>query len=128
MSAEAAAIRDCVCLHRALDALTADMNAKIQQLEQRRAEFARLNAELDRARAQVDVNDPAAVGRLKQLLERRDEAFKRANGPLVTEVRAAIDRNSAVVVDYNSRCANRAFDSELSRQVLANLVCAPPAQ
>ena len=126
-SPEAAAIRDCLCLHRSLDASTVEMNGKIQQLERARAEFARLDADLKRARQAEDVNDPASIGHVKLLLQQRDAAFKRANGPLVDEVRAAIARNASQVSEYNSRCAGHPFDQQLTAQIQATLVC-PPSQ
>jgi len=126
MSPEAAAIRDCLCLRRTLDASTAEMNAKMAEMEQLRAELARLEGELRRARQEVDVNDPKAVAGFKQLLERRDAVSRRVNGPLVAELRAAIDRNGGIVNDYNARCANRPFNSELVAQVQATLTCPAP--
>jgi hypothetical protein len=126
-SPEEAEARDCICLRRAVDALDAEVSTKQQELDRQRAELARIEAELTRERAQIDVNNPEAVAHFKQLLERRDTAFKRANGPLVGEVRAVIARYGARANEYNSRCANRPFDSELLKRMQATLVC-PPAQ
>ena len=121
----AAQVRDCICLHRSYDAAAAELNAKNQELDQLRAELARLDAELAQERARLDVNNPEAVARFKQLLDRRDAAFRAANGPLVGEINAVTARYTARINDYNARCTGRPLDPTLVQQIEPTLICAP---
>jgi len=125
-SPEAAEIAHCLCLGQAVSALHADMDAKQRAYDAVRDELARLDAELQRARAGMNVDDPQSVARFRQLLEQRDAAFKRQTGLVTGELSDATARYNTRVGEYNSRCANRPRNPELLSQVQATLSC-PPA-
>ncbi len=122
---EADEIRYCLCQKQAVDANFAEMSAKQRGLDELRAELANADGDLDRQRAAIDVNDPQAMARFRQLLERRDGLFRRTNGEVVADVAAAVARYNARVGDYNSRCADRVFSGTLTPQVRATLMCPP---
>ena len=89
--------------------------------------------ELDLARNQLaaertsmDVNNPAAVARFRELLERRDTLFQQSKGAGFSELRAATDRYGARVQDYNARCAGRPMEPGLLAQAQATHACPPP--
>ncbi len=124
-SPEAAEIAACLCLGQAVDALSADMTAKQRSSDAVRDELARLDSELQRARAAIDVNDPQSVARFRQLLERRDAAFRRSNGLVTGDLSSAIARYNARTNEFNARCANRPRDPVLLGQVQATLSCPP---
>ena len=77
----------------------------------------------------MDVNNPDAVGRFKALLERRDAAYRQSVGPVHDEAAQATARYNAKVNEYNTRCANRPFNSAVVAQIasLTSLAC-PPRQ
>src|SRR5439155_22315558 len=75
LSGEAADIAACLCLRQAVDTLGADMAGQQRSRDAVNDELSRLDAELQSARAGMDVNDPAAVARFRQLLAQRDAAF-----------------------------------------------------
>jgi hypothetical protein len=106
--------------------LGADMAAKQRSRDEINGELSRLDAELQRARAGVDVNDPASVARFRQLLERRDAAFRRSTGLVTGDLSSATERYNARVNEYNLRCANRPRDPGLLASVQARLSCPPP--
>ena len=124
---EGADIAACLCLNRTVDALGAEMAAKRQSYQSIQSELARLDEQLQRERAGMDVNDAAAVARFRQLLAQRDAAFRRSTGPAAADLGSATGRYNASVQDYNARCANRPRDPGLLARVQATLVC-PPAR
>jgi len=74
----------------------------------------------------MDVNDPAAIARFRQLLQRRDDLFRRSTTELAPSATSTAERYNARVSEYNSRCANRPRDPRLLAQVQATLVCPRP--
>jgi len=125
-SGEAGDIAACLCLRQAVDVLGADMAAKQRSRDELNAELARLDAEMQRARAGMDVNNPAAVARFRQLLEQRDAAFRRSTGLVTGDLGSATSRYNARVNEYNTRCANRPRDPGLLASVQATLSCPAP--
>ena len=122
-SPEASAIAHCLCLHRDLGALGADMAAKRRAYDQLQHELAAVDAELQRERATIDVNNPDAIARFRQQLLQRDALFERSTGPAASDLAAAVARYNATVGQYNAQCANRPRDPVLLSQVAASLVC-----
>jgi len=121
---EAGEIAACLCLMQAIDTLGPDVSAKQRTLDGVRDELARLDAQLQSARAGMDVNDPAAVARFRQLLEQRDAAFRRSTGLVTGDLGSATARYNARVNEYNARCASRPLD--LGSVAPAALRCPPP--
>jgi hypothetical protein len=126
LPSEAAEIGACVCLKEASDALAADMAAKQNALVETRRELEQATVNLDAERARMNVNNPEAVARFRQLLEQRDALFRRANGSLFTETRTAVERYNARVNEYNARCANRPTDPVLAARIRSTMTCPPP--
>jgi hypothetical protein len=126
-SSEAAEIASCLCQQLALDRLNADMTAQRQTLAQLRSELDRIDADLQRERATVDIDNPQAVAQFSEKLAARDALFRRSTGPAANNLGAATARYNAAVGRYNSECANRPRDPALLAQVQQTLSCpAPP--
>jgi hypothetical protein len=124
-SPQAAEIAHCLCLQQAVSALNADMIAKQRAYDAVRDELARLDSQLQSARASMDVNNPQSVAQFRELLERRDAAFKRSTGLVTGDLSSATARYNARTNEYNSRCANQPRDPALLSQVQATLTCPP---
>lgn len=125
-STEATDIAACLCLHRSLGALGAEMAARRQAYDTAERRLSRLDARLAHERATMNVNNPEAVARFRALLAERDAAFRRSSGPLASALETAVARYNANVHQYNARCANRPRDPILLRQVEATLSCPAP--
>lgn len=125
-SPEGADIAACLCLRQSVDALGADMNARRGAYEASVSEVGALDAQLQSARTRLDVNNPQAVAQFRQLLERRDAAFRRSNGADVAAYSGAVERHNARVNEFNARCADRPRNPVLVTQVQATLTCPPP--
>jgi hypothetical protein len=115
---------DCLCLRVAVDALSQDLAAKHQAYDALQNEIGQIDNQLASERTTMDVNNPAAVARFRQLLERRDSLFQQSTGPGFGALSAATDRYGARVQEYNSRCAGRPMDPGLLAQ--AARTCPPP--
>jgi len=126
LSGEAGDIAACLCLRQAVDTLGADMAAKQRSRDADSDELRGLDAQLQGARAGMDVNDPAAVARFRQLLERRDAAFRRSTGLVTGDLSSVTARYNQRVNEYNARCANRPRDPGLVASVQATLSCPSP--
>jgi len=113
----------CACLRRAIDALGADWSARQAAYDRTRSDLDRLDGQLQAARGGLDVNNPEAVARFRQLLEQRDLAFRRSTEMASGELGAIIGRYNARVGEYNANCANRPLDPELMNQAAAR--CPP---
>jgi hypothetical protein len=122
---EASDIAHCLCLQQAVDALDADMNARQQAYQAARDDLARIDAQLQSARAGVDVNNPQSVAQFRQLLERRDAAFHRSTSMATGDLSSITERYNARVNEHNARCANRPRDPVLLQNVQATLSCPP---
>src|SRR5437764_15368165 len=116
-SPEAADIASCLCLKQEVDALSADTTSRQHELDEIRSELDRIGAQLEGERARMDVNNPEAVARFRQLLERRDDLFRRSSGEVVAGVSSTTERYNARVGEYNARCANRPDDPRLLARV-----------
>jgi|SRR5271167_3758909 len=127
MSSDPAEITTCLCMEQGVTTLSSDMSAKTQALAAVRQHLADLEGQLAQARPNVDVNNPDSVARFKVLLAQRDAAYQQSLGPVVTDAEQATARYNGHVADYNSRCANRQFNSEIMAQIQAHLSC-PPLQ
>src|SRR5438477_7023682 len=117
---------DCVCLRIAVDALGANLAATRQSYDGMQAEIGQIDNQLAAERSTMDVNNPAAIARFRQLLERRDTLFEQSKGPGFSELSAATDRYGARVQDYNARCAGRPMDPGVLAQARAVGACPPP--
>src|SRR6266851_4343158 len=123
---EASEIAACLCLRQAVDVLGADMNGRQQAYAASQSELARIDAEMQSERARMDVNNPQSVAQFRQLLERRDAAFRRSTSLVTGDLGGAVGHYSARVNEYNARCANRPRDPILLGHVQATLACPPP--
>ena len=117
---------DCVCLRVAVDALGADLAVKRQAYDGMQGEIGQIDNQLQSERSGMDVNNPEAIARFRQLLERRDALFRQSSGPVFGELSAATDRYGARVQEYNARCAGRPMDPALLAQARARGACPPP--
>ena len=117
---------DCVCLRIAVDALGANLAATRQSYDGMQAEIGQIDNQLAAERSTMDVNNPAAIARFRQLLERRDTLFEQSKGPGFSALSAAADRYGARVQDYNARCAGRPMDPGVLAQARAVGACPPP--
>jgi hypothetical protein len=125
-SPEAAEIAACLCLWHGVAALGNDMTAKQHAYDAARDEVARLDEQLQGARAGVDVNNPQSVARFRQLLEQRDAAFNQSTSLASGELNSVIERYNARSGEYNARCASHPRDPVLLRRIEATLSCPPP--
>jgi hypothetical protein len=123
---EAAEIAHCLCLRQAVDALGAQMSGGRQSYDQSLAELSRLDAQLERERASIDVNNPASIAHFRQLLQERDALYRRSSGPMVTDLSSVVARYNTRVNEYNARCADKPRNSVLVGSVQATLTCPPP--
>jgi len=120
-------INACLCLNQAVAALSAEQSTKTQTLAEARQQLADLDAQLAHERPLVNVNNADSVARYKALLERRDAAYQRSLGAIVSDTAQAVARYNARVNEYNARCAGRPFNSEMVAAIQARLSC-PPLQ
>jgi len=124
-SPEAADIAFCLCLQRAVDGTGAMMSERHGAYEASRREVADLDARLQSARMSLNVDNPEAIAQFRQLLDRRDAAFRQSSGPLFTQYQNIVALHSDRVNEFNARCANRPRNPVLISQVQAGLVCPP---
>lgn len=122
---EAADLAACLCLQRAIPALETAMVQRRGAYEASRQEVANLDAQLQSGRATLNVDSPEAVAQFRQLLERRDAAFRRSSGTLFIEYSNAVQAYNERISEFNARCADRPRNPVLLNQVQATLVCPP---
>ena len=123
---ESTEIATCLCLRQAVSVLSADVQARQQAYNASRDELARIDAEMERARGAMDVNNPQSVAQFRQLLEQRDAALRREQGPIFTDLSAVTAHYNARVNEYNARCTSQPQNPALAAQVQATLSCPPP--
>jgi len=97
----------CLCLKQAVDDTQTDMQAKQGELAGAQSQLNAIDGQLAVERAKVDVNNPQSVAAFRQLLGRRDAAFKQATGDLLAAAQAATATYNQAVASYNSQCAGR---------------------
>jgi hypothetical protein len=120
---EVADIAACLCLQRSVDALGAARTDRERAYDTSRREVADLDAQLQSARMSLNVDNPTAVAQFRQLLERRDAAYRQSSGPLFNQYQDAVALYNGRVGEYNARCADRPRSPVLLSQVQATLVC-----
>jgi len=122
-SPEVAAGASCLCLQRSVSLLASALAAKQGERDTINRQLSDLGAQVGSERPRVDVGNPDSVARFKALLERHDDAYRRSNGRIATELATAVARYNEQVGAYNRDCANHPFDSALISRLEATLVC-----
>ncbi|MBV9824539.1 MAG: hypothetical protein JO001_02490 [Alphaproteobacteria bacterium] len=122
-SPEASEIAACLCLQQQIQVLRSQSTAVQGTYSGQQAELARLDAEMARERSRMDVNNPEAVARFRQLLEQRDALYRRSSGASASNAMASATRYNRAVDEYNARCTNRPRDPILLGRVQSTLSC-----
>ena len=122
---DAAQVASCLCLHQEVDALSAELTARQQAYDAARDEVAALDTQLQQARGSVDVNNPQSVAQFRELLARRDAAFRRQRGAIFTDLSGTTERYNARVGQYNAQCT-RPMSPDAIARAQATLSCPPP--
>lgn len=97
----------CLCLQQSVDDTRTDMQTKQGELNAAQAQLSDIDNQLAAARARMDVNNPQSVAAFRQLLGRRDAAFRQTNGDLIAAAQAATATYNQTVTAYNNQCAGR---------------------
>jgi len=122
---DVAQVASCLCLHQEVGALSAELTTRQQAYDAARNEVAALDTQLQQARGSVDVNNPQSVAQFRELLARRDAAFRRQRGAIFTDLSATTERYNARVGEYNAQCT-RPMSPEVVARAQATLSCPPP--
>jgi hypothetical protein len=120
------AVRTCLCLEQAVNALAREVTDRKNAYDRQRDELNRLDAELASRRQTMNVNDPAEVAAYAQLYDRRNAAYDATNREAAGAYGSAVDRYNRRVADYNTTCANHAYDTTIVAQVRPTLSCPAP--
>lgn len=123
VSPEASEIAACLCLQQQIQVLRGQSTAVQGAYSGQQAELSRLDAELARERSRMDVNNPDAVARFRQMLEQRDALYRRSSGASANNAMASATRYNRAVDEYNARCSNRLRDPVLLGRVQSTLSC-----
>jgi hypothetical protein len=116
-------IRGCLCGERSVSTLATEVQMRKRVYEEKKAELARLEAELAEKRRTMDVNDPAQVAAVGQLLDRRNAAADAFARQVTPTYAAAVERYNREVADFNGMCAGKSYDVQVLAQVRQNLTC-----
>lgn len=114
--------RVCICLEEEVDGMSVELEASKQARESVAAEFARLDALVEQARATIDVNDQAETDSFRRLFNRREELRQELNSAS-RPFDQVVGRYNKVAQTYNSRCANRKMFKVNVDAARANLQC-----
>jgi hypothetical protein len=123
---DADAISHCLCLRQDLDARSAKVSSTRQALDQGQADAARLTAEVERRRPQVQVSNDADIAAFTDLLRRSEDTRARINAEEVPAYNAAVGSYNQGLEAYNGQCAGKTFDASALERAKTNLVCPKP--
>jgi hypothetical protein len=113
----------CLCLERDIAARLQDMSARRAAYEALTSRMNDLQADLDRRRKVINVNDPAQVDDFRRRLDELDALQAEQTGSTLPAYQAAVAAYNQRVAQFTERCAGRALDQNVVNQLRANLVC-----
>jgi len=120
---EVAAARNCLCLEQAVKDRRFELDMRNGIFESSKAELQALEAEAERQRTAVNVNDPNQVDAYRALLARRDAARAHYERTAVPDQQQAVARYNAVVQQLNASCQGRSFTTYAWEAARRDLVC-----
>ncbi len=121
--AEVAAARNCLCLDQAVNERKFELDVRNGIFEKARADMQSTEAEVERQRPLVNVDDPNQVDAFRSLLARRDAARQHYEFTAVPDQQRAVGQYNAVVAQLNAACQGRSFSTYAWTAARQNLVC-----
>lgn len=119
---EIATARTCLCLERAVAERKFEMDVRNGIFEKAQGDLQATEAEVERQRPTVNVNDPAQVDAFRTLLAKRDAARAQYERVAVPDQQQAVGRYNAVVEQLNATC-NRPITTFAWEAARKDLVC-----
>jgi hypothetical protein len=104
------AIAFCLCLEQSVAAKAADMRSLGAVYSDETRQLAAMNAELDRKRPLVDVQNQAQIDAFKVLLEQRDAALDKYQWSTLPKYQASVARYNEKVDLVLKRCSGHPLD------------------
>jgi hypothetical protein len=116
----------CICADRAVKMLGEEVAARNRIYEDLRQQLASADAELDRLRQTMNVNDPAQVDAFRAKFDQRNQLFGRSSGEAAGDYRTTVERYNRAVAEFNNNCSGRILDSGVIASVTPTLACPVP--
>lgn len=121
--AEVAAARNCLCLDQAVNERKFELDVRNGIFEKALADMQSTEAEVERRRPAVNVDDPNQVDAFRSLLARRDAARSHYQLTAVPDQQQAVAQYNAVVQQLNASCQGRSFSTYAWSAARQNLSC-----
>lgn len=119
---EISTARTCLCLERTVADRKFEMDIRNGIFEKARADMQSTEAEVERQRPLVNVNDPNQVDAFRTLLARRDAARQQYEFVAVPDQQRAVGSYNEVVNQLNATC-NRPITTFAWEAARKDLVC-----
>lgn len=116
-------VSTCLCLERDVASRLQEMSGRRTAYEALTSQITELQADLDRRRKAINVNDPGQVDDFRRRLDQVDALQAELTGTTLPAYQAAVAAYNQRVAQYTDRCAGRALDQNVVNQLRANLVC-----
>ena len=120
------AVAQCVCLERAMQTASAELEVRRQMYEEKRRQFADLEAEIARRRPQINTADNEQVDAFRRLIEERDRQMVALRDTVTPGYADRVEQYNGRVASYNASCQGRTLDADVLYSVRQTLVCPAP--
>jgi hypothetical protein len=115
----------CLCLEQSLAARAAEMRSLGSVYTEETQQLAAMNADIDRRRPLVDVQNQAQIEAFKTVLEQRDQALDKYQWSTLPKYQASVVRYNEKVDIMLKRCSDHPLDQAALDQAKQRLVCTP---
>lgn len=113
----------CLCLEQSVAAKAADMRSLGALYSDETRQLAAMNADIDRKRPLVDVQNQAQIDAFKVLLEQRDAALDKYQWSTLPKYQASVARYNEKVDMVLKRCSGHPLDQAALDQAKQKLSC-----
>ncbi len=113
----------CLCLEQSVAAKAAEMRSLGAVYSEETRQLAAMNADIDRKRPLVDVQNQAQIDAFKGLLEQRDAALDKYQWSTLPKYQASVARYNDKVDMVLKRCSGHPLDQAALDQAKQKLSC-----
>jgi hypothetical protein len=118
-------IAACLCLEQSISARAAEMRSLGAVYNEETRQLADMNADIDRRRPLVNVQDQAQIDAFKVILEQRDQALDKYQWSTLPKYQASVARYNEKVDVMVKMCSGHPLDQVALDQVKQKLTCTP---